>query len=790
MKNLVFVLATDDSKFKDLINGFFAGIIKFLYKLLSSTIDLMYDLAEFDFQFDDYIDSVFNKIFFILAIFMIFKLTFSIMNYLIKPDDFTDSNKGFQKIIQRVIISVIALISINPLFSLLKDLQSDILKSDFITSLLADTGYGETIEFTNGITAYGVRMNDDCASGKFVYTFTQGDHISLMLLKPFIQPYSREEINVDGVDYYEKYTIPIINGEEDDTKYCGVVWDFDDIQYIEGADKKVSLRTAIPGPNSAEGFMYKSYYNALVGLDSTDKNYYLYDFNYFFALIFGLLALLIVISFCFDVVIRTCTLLILKMIAPIPIISYVSPQGKASEMLGNWLKKVGSVWASLFIRIAILDICINFIGIACSKLGSSDASLAMQIFIILGILMFAKKLPGLLEELIPGLKLSGGFQLNPLKRIENDAVGGKYIAGAYNRAIGAASGMIGGTISGFRAGNEVGNKFGGAALGALSGAHTGFHNKKWSFDSGMNEAYKNLTGNELKRFSLSSSILNRIGKNPVDESKSYLNAGRGQLRDLNSRLSEVQRTSSSLANILAQNGYDVSSTAALRNDIGNKINNSNANIRALNDRNSELNDQINTANQTVATKQAAYNNAQSNYERNKNEYESANQSLEAINKQLSKAKSELDAGGMIGAFQSNLESKIKELERQRATLESSALAKKTAFESSKSRLDFTSSELSTAKNNVTNIQQEITQNNTAITNERTTLTQHQEALTTAQNYINSIQSERDINQRIEQVQKDVDVISKEKSQRETFYRIDSAPQVDYEKARNNIDSRR
>ena len=70
--------------------------------------------------------------------------------------------------------------------------------------------------------------------------------------------------------------------------------------------------------------------------------------------------------------------------------------------------------------------------------------------------MFAKQLPKMLEGL--GIKLDGGgkFTLNPFKKIEEEAIGGKRFTGA-----------AGGAVAGF-----IGNK--GNPLKALTGAARGF----------------------------------------------------------------------------------------------------------------------------------------------------------------------------------------------------------------------------------------------------------------------------------------------------------------------------
>ena len=164
------------------------------------------------------------------------------------------------------------------------------------------------------------------------------------------------------------------------------------------------------------------------------------DFRYIWAIIFGIFMLLLIITYCFDVVIRACTLFLYQIIAPVPIIAYISPNKKETDMLGNWAKKVIGCWASLFVRLAVLDFVIYFAQIILSEFDNNDSGLVVQLFILFGLLMFAKKMPKLIEEVIPGLKFEG-FQLNPLKRISQDALGG-------NLVLGAGAAMAGASLSG------------------------------------------------------------------------------------------------------------------------------------------------------------------------------------------------------------------------------------------------------------------------------------------------------------------------------------------------------
>lgn len=94
----------------------------------------------------------------------------------------------------------------------------------------------------------------------------------------------------------------------------------------------------------------------------------------------------------------------------------------------------------------------------------------IDLFKILGILMFAKKLPDILKQIFK-VDLKGDFKLNPLKKFQDNALGGKLITGT-GTAIAAAA--IGGATS-FR-GNTVKERFANAGKGFAAGIAGGYKN--------------------------------------------------------------------------------------------------------------------------------------------------------------------------------------------------------------------------------------------------------------------------------------------------------------------------
>lgn len=513
--NLIYLLDDDQGIISDAIRGFFASIIRFIYNWIGSLTDAMYRFANNDYLgLGNYAEEFAVKIFNILIIFMIFKLTLTFLNYLVNPDAFADSNKGIQNVIKRIIISFVLLVSINPIFDTLFDIQQNIIDEDVVENLMLGSDSDKIYVTSEGLKIYLTQISSYCdeyESTKRIITFSKGDHLALLTLKPFVQP-----VNEDVGDFPERQK------KLKDAGYCGTDVDsLDGLAYVDTS--AFAMSQSFDGIKSASGLLKWSIYNGATGKgikNGFEANYYIIDFNYFIALIVGIVVSLLLITFCFDIVIRGFTLMLLQILAPIPIISYVSPGGKSADMLPNWGKKIVSTWASLFVRIIALDFGLSIISAICESGGIGDDSmgLLMKIVIILGALMFAKKLPQLLEELFPGLKL-GGMELNPFKRISKDALGGNLMLGA-GAAIGGAalSGITNGVqrsietgqnvnqAQGFRNklrafGSGVGRTFGSAFAGATRGGLNSFNRtrKDGNIFGGMWNGYQTAMYSKLLR---------------------------------------------------------------------------------------------------------------------------------------------------------------------------------------------------------------------------------------------------------------------------------------------------
>lgn len=380
----------------DLVRGFFAAIDRAIYGLMSTIYQIILELAELTILSPGVIKDMYTRIYALLAIFMLFKITFSFVNYVINPDQFTDKQRGVQHLIKNVIIVLIMIIITPFAFGKLSEAQSAILHDKLIPKLIVGAGTGEE---GNQSFATSFSMSDDCGANNATIE-DDGDYLALVTFRPFYQLEN-----------------PSSMPNSLKTKYCP-------------SNKNMTI----------SDYLVSDIYNKAPGVGG------LYSINYkfFVSTIVGIVVCLILISFCFDVAVRSIKLAFLQMIAPIPILSYVDPASSKNGMFSKWLKQVGATWVSLFVRLIAIFFAVLVISMIDMKYIEGQVGehkFWVMLFVLIGALIFAKQLPKLLEELIPGLKL-GGMQLNPFKKVADQALGGNKLLGLGAAGLGAGLASI------------------------------------------------------------------------------------------------------------------------------------------------------------------------------------------------------------------------------------------------------------------------------------------------------------------------------------------------------------
>ena len=390
----------------NIVRPLFFFLDSLLYGFAAILYDLFTEIAETTIFTEDIIDLFTSKVYTLLGVFMLFKVSFSILTYLVNPDNFLDKSKGFSKLISNIIITLALLILTPFIFSEAMDIQRIILKDNIIGKIFSASEINTSVPEDPGNTmAYE--------------TFRAFYHLDTNLFP-----------ECEGIE-----TGSFVN--EDTCKQNA--FNNDEAQF--SAAKEVL--TYAHKTNSISVYMDLGLLK-MRGSNDQSVMYYMP----FISTIAGFFLALLLIIFCFDIALRSVKLGFLRMVAPIPIVSRIDPQ-KGKDTFGKWVKVCLSTYLDLFIRLLAIYFAVFVIG-QLTNLHFVDAvtgevkevDLFVRVFIIFGALLFAKQLPQLIQDLT-GVKLDGKFTLNPMKKLNQTgipgiaAVGGASLASAVSNFVNA-----------------------------------------------------------------------------------------------------------------------------------------------------------------------------------------------------------------------------------------------------------------------------------------------------------------------------------------------------------------
>ena len=419
----MFILLNVSMWFNRLIRIFFFWIDKIIYNFIPMIYDLLISIARTSVLTQGDISAMAGRIYKLLAVFMIFKVTFSLIMYVVNPDDFSEKTKGVGKLTSNIILTLALLILTPYFFRIAYELQAIILEDNSLATLVFGTG------------------------AKKEFLTTAGDDMAYITISPFLTPNlgitalhdcsdlfdenGNVSIECTGIDYEDLQ--PTLN---ENSMYGLVNDNFDED----------SLKTYVAGlQNKSFPLVFRL---GIITATNEANDTFIMDYKFIISTVVGVVVLLLLVTFCMDVALRSIKLAFLQLIAPIPIISFVDPKSGKDGLFKKWYQMCFKTFVSLFVRLLALYFAVYIISmVADRKLvdvidGSYVSNGLVKILIIIGALMFAKQLPKILEGL--GIKLDGDgkFILNPIKKLSEEAVGGKQIvsAGGALAAGGAAFG--------------------------------------------------------------------------------------------------------------------------------------------------------------------------------------------------------------------------------------------------------------------------------------------------------------------------------------------------------------
>lgn len=444
---------------QEVLRSFFKLLDTVVYWAISLFANLFDDLSGIQIFSDDVLKDFSNRLYVFIAIIMIFKVSFSILQYIINPDNFTNSEKGVGKLVQSILMCLVAIVAVPHIFNAAYGLEKQIVNKAII----------ENIIFGGSDLEEATTDEDSIMKAK--------NRMSFYLLRAFVVPnlqapnvtYDKKNgYMIGGVSIYNDWTPSLLSNDE--------------IVYVRQGNAVGSKTNA--------GDIYKSslkYFDTegllvITSAKSTNEDIFAMNYRFGFSTVTGVLALILYINFCFDLAKRAVKFSFLQLIAPIPIISMVDPKSSKSGLMSKWIKNCLSTYAGLFIRIVAVNFAVYTVSIVFESsnngvfnAGMGETGLFVQVMIVFGALMFAKELPKLITDLT-GIDMKGDFKLNPFKRIPGLETSRRVLGTAASGLVGGVAGAVAGASAsqGF---GRFGRFLGGALKGTAGGLQSGISSK-------------------------------------------------------------------------------------------------------------------------------------------------------------------------------------------------------------------------------------------------------------------------------------------------------------------------
>lgn len=419
--------------FSGLIRSLFVTIDTLGYHLLSGVYDIFFTVANANILQGDTINSFYSRVQLILGVFMVFKLALAVLQIIVNPDTFKDKNKGAGNLVMRIAVVLVLLTLIAPIQipanvaddnPLNEKIQSNGILFGFLyqfqESVVEDNILGKLVLASNVDT-----LNEDEGLG-LNSIGSVGEMLSTTIAESFITPALNSDIDPDDI------------ASQDD---------------LEAA-------LACPDVIDSTGYMQSNnaFESITTNINESCSGNYAYDYTILGGLVTSIIMVIIILGFTIDVAVRAIKLAVLRLIAPIPIISYIVPGQEKNGAFGNWVKSLTSTYLDLFIRLIVIYFGIYVI-LEISQ-GGADiwqnstnwfTSGLSTIFIIIGILVFMKQAPKFFKDMF-GIKGGDGSLFGGIGTM----LGGAALIG----------GLAGSAATGARAGWEEGAEYKGRTAGA------------------------------------------------------------------------------------------------------------------------------------------------------------------------------------------------------------------------------------------------------------------------------------------------------------------------------------
>ena len=406
LSNSIFTAGLSDFFNNSIYESFLSlciAVDSIIYSIISWLYTIFIAIAEARIFTTETIASLIERLYLIIGIIGLFFAAYIFLTIIINPDNISKGNSSPAKLIRNVVLGIVSLVFIPTIFNFAYSIQGAVIDQNVIPRLFFASSSTDLDQSVNNFNEFGVKIFE----GSF---------------------YVKDENDADTANLYAM-------AEKEAIRYNEVRYFSSTFTYVKQG--KIQYNFIISG-------------------------------------IIGIAMLIILVSYCIDIAVRSVKLAFLQIFAPFPSLLMMIPGQE--KVFKKWLSETLKAFFEIFAKIALLVFGIFLI----QKLQvffeankatlftnfSADVVAFAKLFLIMGVIIFLRKAPKLLEEIF-GFKTENPFNLK--KRFDESGI--TALAGAVGGAVAGAYSSVKGAKA--RGGNQgwaaASGMFHGARLGGSAG---------------------------------------------------------------------------------------------------------------------------------------------------------------------------------------------------------------------------------------------------------------------------------------------------------------------------------
>lgn len=476
--------------------------INTLFQCDSSTGELCGSLG-------DLLKNLKQTIYSFLAIAMFFRLAFSLLQMLVDPAKVDDKEKGVSKLIRNVVICLALIVAVPALFKGARVVQYKVVEEHMIEQAITGNSYDK-------------QKNTDF-----------GTDLTISVWSMFISP-TTDDTSEDAVIAYNN----IFKNDSDESPLSntGPL-----LQHLNNVSNGLDIAAWIP-------------------FGTVGNKIYCIAYVYILSTVVGIYLFWTFLNMTIDIAYRAIKFLVLELLSPIAIISYINPDSSKNGIFSKWLKETWKTYLSLFIR--IFAFALGSVIMQQFDIAEFSGGWFTKLVFLIAVLTFVKNGPKFLDSIL-GTEISKDGDASEAKGM---------LRGALGATVGAAgAGISGATVAGI---NGLGFKqimrggWEGIKSGGKAGLNAGKKTNALGAGIGMVGAFVAGRDSAGKYFNLETGIARRRKKQDEMAAKADYDIMSKYKKDVSIGAGRKSAATNGNVTAAAQDISDVVAGSSLLTDLG------------------------------------------------------------------------------------------------------------------------------------------------------------------------------------------------------------------------------